>query len=451
MNRPRRPGCRSGTGWLILLGAATTVGSLVALALPTVLAVVVDTALTGKLEAAQVGGLVGVLATGWVAMVATAVATGTAVASRTAGLRIHLLRRILGAGLAGTRRYSAGDLTSRLVASTGDAATRPTSLVVAAGGLVLTLGGLGGLALLDWRLPVAFLLTMPPALATMYRFVGAAGDLYGGYRAAQGRITGLLTDALAGVRTIRAAGSRDSEVERILRPLPELDRCGRAFWAAQTRAIWRLELTVPLTEAVVLGVAGLGVSAGRLTAGQMLAAAAYTTLALGYLAQVESMIELAEARAGRRRVAEVLTDLQDRARVALPQPEPADAAGPVRAVAGAGRRAAAAVRLVDVGLCRGGGVLLDHLTLAVPPGISLAVVGASGAGKSAFAAVAGGLEPPDSGQVLLDGRPLDRWPLSELRSRIGYGFERPVLVGHTVREALDAGRGLPRGEVERAA
>ena len=75
----------------------------------------------------------------------------------------------------------------------------------------------------------------------------------------------------------------------------------------------------------------------------------------------------------------------------------------------------------------------------MPGGTLLAVVGASGAGKSLLAAVAGRLRDPDDGEVLLDGVPLPELTPAALHAAVGYGFARPVLVGETVGAAVGVG------------
>ncbi|WP_308194922.1 ATP-binding cassette domain-containing protein [Micromonospora sp. R77] len=83
--------------------------------------------------------------------------------------------------------------------------------------------------------------------------------------------------------------------------------------------------------------------------------------------------------------------------------------------------------------------LLDGVDLRVPGGALLVVVGRSGAGKSLLAAVAGRLRDPDSGTVILDGVPLAELTSTALHRAVGYGFERPVLVGDTVGTAVGCG------------
>lgn len=97
-------------------------------------------------------------------------------------------------------------------------------------------------------------------------------------------------------------------------------------------------------------------------------------------------------------------------------------------------------------------VLLDHLDLSVPAGTSVALVGASGTGKTVLVSLIGRLVDPDEGQVLLDGTPVSQMELAALRRTVTYAFERPALLGDTVHDMITYARpGAPRAEVEHAA
>jgi ATP-binding cassette subfamily B protein len=93
--------------------------------------------------------------------------------------------------------------------------------------------------------------------------------------------------------------------------------------------------------------------------------------------------------------------------------------------------------------------LLDRVDLALPGGATVAVVGRSGAGKSVLAALATRLREPDEGQIILDGVPLHLLTHDDLRAAVSCAFERPVLVGATVSDAI--GLGLPADRVRAAA
>lgn len=100
----------------------------------------------------------------------------------------------------------------------------------------------------------------------------------------------------------------------------------------------------------------------------------------------------------------------------------------------------------------GGRAVLEDVDLVVPGGALVAVVGRSGSGKSLLAALAGRLADPDEGEILLDGAPLPALGRRELRREIGYGFERPVLLGDTLGDAIACGtEAASREEVVAAA
>src|SRR6185503_14243168 len=84
----------------------------------------------------------------------------------------------------------------------------------------------------------------------------------------------------------------------------------------------------------------------------------------------------------------------------------------------------------------GDATVLEGVDLAIPGGAAVAVVGRSGAGKSTLAALAARLREPDDGEVRLDGVPLPNLHHDALRGAVGCAFERPVLVGTTVLDAI---------------
>jgi ATP-binding cassette subfamily B protein len=163
----------------------------------------------------------------------------------------------------------------------------------------------------------------------------------------------------------------------------------------------------------------------------MFAAGQYATLGAGLGSLTGAFGGLARARAGVRRAEEVLT---------VPPVPYGDRALPV----GPGRLEFRAVTVREEGA-----VLLDGVDVTLPGGAAVAVVGSSGAGKSVLAELAARLREPDAGQVLLDGVPLAELSHRELRAAVGCAFERPVLVGGTVADAVGLGR--PRQRVLAAA
>jgi ATP-binding cassette subfamily B protein len=197
---------------------------------------------------------------------------------------------------------------------------------------------------------------------------------------------------------------------------------GLRTWTALARAAGRNAAVAPLLQLSIVAVGGWSVAHGWLTPGQLFAAVQYAALGAGLGAVVATLNRLVRTRAGARRAAEVLA--------APPQQYGPDALPP--------GRGALWLREVTVHAADRRPIL-DRVDLFVPGGHAVAVVGASGAGKSTLAAVAGRLRDPDAGAVLLDGVPLPRLNRAALRRAVGYGFERPILVGETIRDVIGLG------------
>ncbi|MBT2507368.1 ABC transporter ATP-binding protein [Streptomyces sp. ISL-98] len=352
-------------------------------------------------------------------------------------LRRTLLRHMLALGTRATRRFGAGDLVSRLVSNTARTGSAPSSLVWGITDLVPPIGGVVALALIDPWLCVTFLAGLPLVVLLVRAFVRDVSDFNEQYFATQGRIAARLGDALAGIRTIAVAGTAEREIGRVLAPLPELRRNGLGMWRAFARVTARNALVVPLLQIAVLAVAGLELSRGRITPGEVLAASEYVLLAMGVDSIVSSVSKLTFARATAARVAEVIDEPAMRYGA-----ERLPVEGSSNVDTGNGRLE---FRRVTV-RTPGGAVVLDDLRLAVRGGALVAVVGRSGSGKSLLAALAGRLVDPDEGEVLLDGVPLRRLDRDELRRAVAYGFERPVLLGDTIADAIGFGPRTPSAD-----
>src|SRR5262249_14239543 len=181
----------------------------------------------------------------------------------------------------------------------------------------------------------------------------------------------------------------------------------------------------PLLQLIVLGVAGFGVVAGRLSVGELYAASRYAAMAAGIGAAMGYLNKLTRARAGGRRAAEVLV-------------EPVTRYGHGR-LPEVARHHGGQLEFRGVQVSAAGQPVLDGLDLVIPAGATVAVVGRSGAGKSLLAALSGRLAEPERGQVLLDGVALPELSRKELRGAVGFAFERPALGGDTIEEAIDFG------------
>lgn len=411
--------------WVVVLALTALVVAAAELALPAVLGQTIDAVLDGtgpNRWLAALAALVLVLVAGdvledWGA--------GAAVARSTAWLRHTGLKHLLAGRPRSVERFSPGELSARLVGNTAEAGTVAPDAVRAATAAIPAVGGTIALFLIDPWLGLTFVVGAPVFIVALAAFARDAADLSARYLGAQGMIASRLVQALSGARTIAAAGTSDRETSRVLVPLAELSRHGMSMWRAQTKITAQDVLVLSFVEIAVLAVAGLQLSRGEITPGQLLAVTQYVALASTFSSVVPSITRMLQAQAGAERVQEVLA-------------VPAVASGVARLPSSGGE-----IEFEDVTVARNGQVILDRLHFAVPAGAMVAVVGAAGSGKSLLAALAGRLLDPDDGQVRLDGVPLPELDRDELRRAVGYGFERPVLIGSTLDEVIGFGTDTP--------
>ncbi|MDT8388013.1 MAG: ABC transporter ATP-binding protein [Thiogranum sp.] len=92
---------------------------------------------------------------------------------------------------------------------------------------------------------------------------------------------------------------------------------------------------------------------------------------------------------------------------------------------------------------RSGEPVLNGVSLAIPAGTRVALVGASGGGKSTLVQVLLGLYPPNAGSIHFDGVPVEKIGLEVVREHVGTVLQHPVLFNDSVRNNLTLGRDYP--------
>ncbi|TWG08363.1 ATP-binding cassette subfamily B protein [Saccharopolyspora dendranthemae] len=388
------------------------------LALPGLLGSSVDTAIAGRPMSTSLVLLLVVLAVGTLTEIARESWEVRAEVTGTRWLRSRVLRHLLSLGGDGRRHFAVGDVLSRLLESARTTATGISAMVIVLTSVCTSLGGLVALFWIDVWLGALFLVGAPAMWMLTRWLIRRVGAMTTTYQRLSGELASRFVDAVRGARSIRAHGTVDREVDRILAPLPELEAAGGAFWETQRKAMWQAGLLAPVLQIGVLAVGGFAALAGRISPGELLAAQGYLTYAQGLLKQTALLARLAVARGSAQRLRELLD-------------VPVPASGLRHLPSGPGRLSLRGVRVRY-----GERWVLDGVNLDLPPGRSIAIVGASGAGKSTLTEVAGGLLTPDEGRVLLDGVPLSEVDPRELRSAFAFAFECPHLLGETLADAL---------------
>jgi ATP-binding cassette subfamily B protein len=337
-------------------------------------------------------------------------------------------RHLLGLPLSFFSGKRVGEITSRLqdVTRVREAISGTTLVAVVDGTLVVVL--LAALWLYD--LPLALVATafVPVLMASAAVCHPASQRSSRAMMETWGALTSHLVEDICAVETIKAWGA---ERLRAAKGEAVLVRFVQAMFGFTrlTNNVNALGLLVTaLAGIVILWYGGQRVMNGALTMGQLLFF--YTLLAylLGPLERLASV---------NLKVQETLTAVQ-RLYQFLDQP--------AEQLKGAGKapfsRVKDAIELRDV--CfryrDDGPDVLEHISLRIPAGKTVAVVGESGGGKSTLVKLLMGFCRPTAGRILLDGIDLDDFELEALRGGIGLVSQEPFIFAGTIRDNIAVGR-----------
>nr|WP_244670360.1 thiol reductant ABC exporter subunit CydD [Rhodoplanes elegans] len=358
-------------------------------------------------------------------------------------LRAALLAKLDRAGPAGLAERPSGEIVAILSeAARGVEPFFSRYLPAVVQAAVIPLGIVLVVAPLDWISALAFAVTAPLIPVFMVLIGKGAEALNQRQWGRMQRMSGHLLDAIQGLPTLRAYNAGARMIEAVAAAADAYRRDTMAVLRLAFLSALTLEFFATMSIAIVAVLIGFRLLWGDMSYQHglfvlLLAPEFYLPLrAMGtaYHARMEAL------GAAERLVAfEAMPDLARAGRRAGPT-EPAPRAQSLHAPSSAGT----AVAFHDVRLAYPDGrVALDGVTLDVAAGETIAIVGASGAGKSSLLALLMGFVRPSSGRVLIDGRDLDDLDLAGFRRRIAYIPQRPRLFTGTVAANIALGDPAP--------
>ena len=289
--------------------------------------------------------------------------------------------------------------------------------------VALILGVTGVLISLDPFLALIALLPLPFVNVSAKLFSNAIHPAVLAVQAEQAQLSTVVEESIAGVRVVKGFGAEAVRMKALETEADDIRNV--SLRAAQIRAKYMpfLELLPSVGLVGVLGVGGLRVIDGSMTIGELVAFNFFVTLLVWPLRSIGMTVAFGQrAAAALERVHEVLSV----------EPAIADPPEPlVMPEISAGRMGA--VRFSDVGFAYGDGArVLDRFDLDIEAGESIAIVGATGSGKSTIARLLLRFYDPQQGSITLDGIDLRSLRVDELRRTIGIVFEDTLLFHDTV-------------------
>jgi ATP-binding cassette, subfamily B, bacterial len=324
-------------------------------------------------------------------------------------------------------RSKAGVLVSRMTSDVDSLAELiQLGLAMFVSNALLLVVSLVVLTAVSWQLMLVSLVALPPVLVASVKFQRDSNDAYLEVRDRIGSTLSHLQEGIAGVRVVQAFAREDVEVGRF-------ERGNRELYDSHMRSVaiaaWYLpviELAGWGTTALALGVGGWWVHEGMLTVGTV----AFFVLTLSnlfepvqQLSQLFNMVQ--SAGAGLHKLYELLDTPVD-----VPERP-----GAVDLPAGGD------LEVDDVSFAYGDGpAVLRDVSLRIPVGARLALVGPTGAGKSTLAKLVARLYDPTSGTVRFGDVDLRDATAASLRDRVVVIPQEGFLFNGTIRENVRLAR-----------
>ncbi|MDR2550897.1 MAG: ABC transporter ATP-binding protein/permease [Desulfobulbus sp.] len=338
-------------------------------------------------------------------------------------LRQHLFTHLLTLDLHYFHSQPAGRLVTRLTNDIENMHEMFTSVMVTLFNDGLKLVGIFWfLFLMNGPLALVMAIFIPLATISTMVFSRFAREKFRAIRSQLARINSFLAESLAGVAVIQSFGGQ----ERSSRTHDGLTQeyLVRSFGQIKVFGLFMplIDLMSSAAIALIIWYGGGEVIRNHLTIGQLAAFVSYMRLffqPLRELSQKYSIVQAAMASAER-----IFQTLDTRS--ALPAPTRPIAAAPVP-VAGA-----IEFKGIEFGY-EPGRPILHGIDLRIDPGETVALVGATGAGKSTLISLLVRFYDPVTGQVLIDGEDVRDLPLSILRQRVGLIMQDIFILPDTVR------------------
>lgn len=298
----------------------------------------------------------------------------------------------------------------------------------------LAVGSMCAALAIDLKLGIIFLICTP-AIGLVFWFVMARCIPY--YRQLQAkldRIALICREGLSGARVVRAFVREDHERERFAQAAD--DQAHTAIAVGKLSSVLNpvTFLVMNLGVCAILWVGGIQVNVGELTQGQVMAFVNYMTQTLTSIVYVANLVVVfTKASASASRINEVLncepsiTD-EDNQLVALPEPsELAGGAAPVPALS---------FDHASFSFGAGAANAVSDVTLKLPLGKTLGIIGGTGSGKSTLVSLIPRLYDASAGSVCVMGADVRTWPLDQLRHAVATVPQRASLVSGTIRSNL---------------
>ena len=354
------------------------------------------------------------------------------VASQSFGcdLRNDTYKKVMSLSLEQTDKFTTGSLVTRI---TNDITTVQNMVSMALRMFVRSpLTFIGGIIMalsISWKYAIVIAIALPVEIIGRVIVLRKANPLFKQTQKRLDDVNSVVQENVGGARVVKAFVREDHEIGRF-------DKANSALRDVNYKVLRLLSIIMPLmmiimnaTVIAIILVGGYQVEAGQLKVGSIMAGVNYVTMILSSLLMVGMMFQqIARASASSSRICEVL--------YSDPVIKTPDTSLPP--VSNEGK-----VEFRNVAFSYPGTVgrpVLSGINLTVNPGEYLAILGATGSGKSSLVRLIPRFYDATDGEILVDGMNVKDYDLEELRNRISFVLQKTELFAGTIADNIRWGK-----------
>ncbi len=380
---------------------------------------------------AVIGGITGVGAAGF-----------ASAASQSFGndLRKDAFARVMSLSLQQTDSFTTGSLVTRLtndITAVQELVAMSLRMFIRAP--LMFAGGIVMAVSLNIRFGLVLILALPIQILVLWLVLSKASPLFSVVQSKLDKVNSVVQENILGARMVKAYVREDYELNRFDRANTDLMQNTLRVQKLMALLHPFIMIVMNLSVVAILYIGGLQVEARTMQVGQIMAAVTYVTQILMSIMMVSMMFQsISRARASAARIREILYT------------EPAILGGNKKLEAPKGQ-----VVFKDVSFHYPGAAgrpVLTGVDLEIRPGETLAILGATGSGKTSLINLIPRFYDTTGGTVLLDGRDVREYELESLRGTIGCVLQKSELFSGTIRDNIRWGNeAADDGEIEAAA
>lgn len=283
------------------------------------------------------------------------------------------------------------------------------------------------MCLIDLKLSLLVLTPLPLMSLFIVRMAALVHTRFKAIQEFFGEMSNFIQESVSGIRVVKAFVQGPAQIDEFESLNVEYLRRNNEL--IRTRAVYQplSFLIASLGLGLNLWLGGRAVINGTLSIGDFVAFNAYLTLLIRPISYMGWVIDrFQRSLVAMRRINEILSippDIDDEVGVTTSDTAPRGQ-----------------LEFRGISLSYGDTQALSEIDLTIPAGSTLGIIGRVGAGKTTLARLIPRLVEATRGEILLDDRPLQDWPLAELRQHIGYVAQSPFLFSTTIATNIAYGQ-----------